>query len=529
MRIERTADRDMATGATGATGRSAWPAAVGLAGAGLVAAGWVALGLSLAATPVRAATGDVFLEEVNRLRAAGGITCPAVDYLNGPPDPPMLMAAAPPLRRSAVLDSAAQAYARAVADKTSYPQDEPRFLGPAGYLAWHAASDMQTGSGALDEVAAARARATADSFWGSGCRAAFGPGYGEIGIATAVAGGFTTFLFIVADPFDPARVPEYARRFFDEINGIRARGVTCPGGAQFGPMPPLVWSDGLAAAAQGHSEDMATWPFRGGDPHAGSNGSTAQTRVAAVPCTSTGVWENVAANATKTPGDAWAGLSAGHCAALMANQKHAGIGVSHAPALAGTLWGRSPFVTLDIATVTGACRPADPVTPVEPPRYGVFEPTRFYRVSNLGLADARPLDIYPGSETRSRRDEPTTVLPFGNYTGQQWRLVAVPNSSHVVMSTAFRGESEVLTINSIHPPLLLYPLYDQRIATGIPKAFQYWLFEAVAGAANTYRIVNSAYGGHPIYLKAEATGTVGYAANPDPGDRSTHWKVEPFN
>jgi uncharacterized protein YkwD len=511
------AERDSAREAIG---RTAW--AVALAG------------LSLVATPARSATGDAFLTEINRSRAQGGITCPAFTYIDGQIEPAAVMEAAPPLVRNPTLDTAAQAYAQAIADGSGLPQEEPRFLGPLGYLSWRAQSDYQGGTGTINEVAAAQARANAASNprYSPGCRVAFASGYSEIGIGTAVNGAFTTFLFIVAEPFSPARIAEYARTFFDEINRIRAQGVTCPGGAQFGPMPAFVWSDGLAAAAQGHSEDMATWPYKGGDPHAGSNGSTAQARVAALPCATAGVWENVAYNSSTTPGLDWTKMTPGHCATVMSNQKNAGIGVSHAPPLASTGEGRAPFVTLDVATVTGACQPPDtpPVTPVVPSAYGSFDPTRVYRISNLGAATARPLDIYPEAETRSRRDEPTTALPLGNYSGQQWRLVAVPNSRYVTMSTSFRGDKQVLTINTIYPPLLLAPLYDQKIPTGIPKVFQYWLFEGVAGEANTYRIVNTAsYGGRPFYLKAEGNGTVGYAPNPDPRDRSTYWKVEPYN
>ena len=340
--------------------------------------GLAAVLASLSFQVAQAETGDAFLSAINETRKQG-VTCPEVNYQGGEVDPPMQMDPASPLKRNATLDAAAREYAAAVAAGTAWIQQEPLFVGPSGYLPWRSAAYYYKRT-ALDET-----RAAADSRSDFGCRSVFSNEYSEIGTATASDGTWTTFLYIVAEPFDPARVPEYTRRIFDDINRIRAQGATCFGRI-YGPKPAFIWSDGLALAAQEHSEDMATMPFAGGDPHAGSDGSRPQQRVDRVPCANSGVAENVAFNSSPLPGQAWIDMSPGHCGNVMSDRVHAGLGVSTAPALAGSMFGRNPYVTLDVATASGACAPGaspDPVkppvtgNPVKPPdstpAYGVFE------------------------------------------------------------------------------------------------------------------------------------------------------------
>jgi uncharacterized protein YkwD len=321
--------------------------------------------LTTLAAPARAGTGDTFLTKINEMRVQG-VTCPEIRY--GPyedghyeTDPPEVMAAASALIRNATLDQAAQAFAAA-----PIPDAEPQFVGPTGYLPFRAGSGLGQ-SQDVSEVTLASDQTSNPP----GCRQIFSSKYSEIGVAIRQSGSWTQVFYIVAEPFSPQKVPDYARVIFEDINRVRRAGVTC-----FGKTYPrkaaFIWSDGLAYAAQKHSSYIAN-NYVDGDPHSDGTADPKpwQTRVNAVPCANNGVQENVQLNASQSPAESWTTLSPGHCQNLMSDRTHAGVGISTAPHLASSLWGRSPFVTLDITNVTGAC-----AAPVPVPR-GCPPPHRF--------------------------------------------------------------------------------------------------------------------------------------------------------
>ena len=498
-------------------------------------------------------TGDEFISTINTLRQQPH-TCKEARYAGGETDPPVSFNPAAPLKRNSTLDKAAQSYAEAVAKGQATIQQEPSFVGPSGYLPWRSAAGYEK-IGSVVESQFANGQLN-DPF---GCRRILSADYSEIGVGVAYDGSWTTFLYIVAEPFDRAKIPLYSREVFDHLNSLRATGLTCFG-TTYAPRAPFVWSNGLATAAQRHSEDMATWPFQGGDVHRGSDGSTAQQRVDRVPAPNNGVWENIASNAESTRGPALAwtdqvkptAMTAGHCAVAMSDQKHAGIGVSIATPLASTLWGRHPWVTLNVATVTGEStqQPPDvttgPVSPgTLPPQptstadaFGKFDPQIYYRITNLAFP-GRSLDILPHDHGRSAAFDNAVVLaPGGQYSGQQWQLKALPQATpastdenysyYVMMSTAFQGDDQKMTSNTGAPPALLRRMFDQSDPADVPKKFQYWLFSQVQGQpAGTYQITNG-FWGRSVVLDAAAEGRIGFVRNPRPGDQTTYWKVEPY-
>jgi hypothetical protein len=399
---------------------------------------------------------------------------------------------------------------------------EPQFVGPTGYLPWTAASSWVQAQG-FDPVPVAASQAT--NMYA--CRTAFSSDFSEIGMATAQANGWTTFLYIVAKPFLPEKIPEYARAILDDVNRARAQGVTCFG-TTYPPMRPLAWSDALAGVAQAHSQDMATWPYGGGSPHIGSNGSNEQARAKSV-CPA-GIWENVDINGSASPATDWIKMDPPHCEALFKDLPSAGVGISQAKPLATTGNGRSAFVTLDIGCANGQPPVGQPVTPPTPVQsYGMFDPAKDYRISNLGAAPSLALDIQQGKWTSTGEDT-LEMKPAGDYDGQRWHLTAVPANLYggqytrfVRMSTKFRGDGQVMT--SMSPPVLRPP-------EEVPDISQYWLFVPVPGEANTYKIRNSGSTSgnwdQGVFLTILDTGEIGYAWDPKPTDRSTYWKVEPF-
>jgi uncharacterized protein YkwD len=500
-------------------------------------------------------SGDEFINTVNSLRQQPH-TCAEARYAGGETDPPMSFSPAAPLKRNSTLDKAAQSYADAVAKGQAIIQEEPRFVGPSGYLPWRSAAGYEKISSVVESQLANRQ--LTDPF---GCRRILSSGYSEIGVGVAYDGTRTTFLYIVAEPFHREQIPAYSREIFDNLNSLRVKGLTCFG-KTYPPRAPFVWSDGLALAAQRHSDDMANWPFPGTDPnnrdvHKGSDGSTPQQRVT-VP--NNGVFENVATNADSTMGPvlAWTdqvkptAMTAGHCAVAMSDQKHAGIGINIATPLASTLYGRHPWVTLNVATVTGEpTQPSPEVTtgPVGPGNlspqptataeaFGKFDSQIYYRITSLGFPD-RSLDILPHDHSRPAVfDNAVVINPRGNYTGQMWRLKSLPQTKpapadknyphYVMMSTEFQGDDQKMTSNTGAPPALLRRMFDQSNPTDVPKKFQYWLFSPVPGQPpGTYRITNG-YWGRSVVMGAKSDGSIGFVRNPRSGDQTTYWKVETY-
>ena len=333
--------------------------------------------------PVAAQTAleTYFFDQINQAREMER-TCPEGTYADGTILEATHYAAAPPLQRDAKLDSAARAYAQAIAAREATIQEEYRFVGPSGYLPWDSKMAVQLFTGTDPDTrsvdSAVHRMANTSSF---DCNKLMSPDHVDIGVGIATVNGRMAFLFIIGDPFDPDRIPEYRRQIFEDINAIRTNRVTCPGGETFGPLPPYQWSNMLAQAAQNHSDDMATNGFVGGDPHAGNDGLRPRDRVDLVGCRYTaGVAENVMLNAYPLRGVAqsWVELSPGHCHNVMRNMTHVGIGIAQGSTLASQAEGRQPWVTLKVATPEGDCTQGDigSEPPPEPPpaqvtRYGI--------------------------------------------------------------------------------------------------------------------------------------------------------------
>jgi uncharacterized protein YkwD len=493
----------------------------------VIIAGFASVAVS--ASSSRAASGDTFLSEVNGARV-GEVTCPEIREWDEPAV--VLRPNGARLARNAALDQAAKAYAEAIAKETPgvVTGQAGGYIDATGYLPLAATSDYYKNVVIVDEASIAQ-DLKANRF---ACRALFSPDYSEIGIATAqnTRLGQTVFLFVVATRFDQNLIPQYAQAILADVNRVRAQGATCPDGTVYPPKPPLTWSGGLAQVAQQHSEYVANnWDGDVNHLHDNPQG-TPDARAMAIGCQTGGIYENVGLPGSLTPAEAWTKLSPGHCGNVMSDRTHAGVGISASHHLVAKNGGGASFITLEVSNVTGAC-PGTGIstapTPTSVQNFGTFDAAKFYRISNLGTMPQRALDIRPRNETRSGEDE-VAVLPAGSYTGQQWRLSAVPANlfggqytRFVRMSTNFRGDGQVLTSTS--PPVLRAPI-------GVADIAQYWLFVPVSGEANTYRIRNSgstsANWAEGVFLTVRDTGEVGFAWNPKPDDRSTYWKVEPF-
>jgi uncharacterized protein YkwD len=202
------------------------------------------------------------------------------------------------------------------------------------------------------------------------CEVLMNPGFTEAKMSLHERPGWATRLAVVlATPYNPANAADYKRRIFEELNKIRATGVsptTYPGAqcSSSGPVPTLQWNDKMAEAAQFHSNDYATAGVINRDPHIGTKGDTASSRIQAAGCTQGG-GENVNLNFGLTPEAAvrnWLTLSAGHCqnVVLVSGAKVAGIGIAHSAALQKLPTG--PFVTFNLGDDKG-CQAATKTSP----------------------------------------------------------------------------------------------------------------------------------------------------------------------
>ncbi|MBX3140512.1 MAG: CAP domain-containing protein [Trueperaceae bacterium] len=138
------------------------------------------------------------------------------------------------------------------------------------------------------------------------------------------------------DP-DPGK-PTLAEAMLAAVNEVRTAGTTC-GGVAAPPVDPLTLNDLLAQAAQGHSDDMFA---HGSMSHAGSDGSTPDTRIAATGYRASWWGENVAAGFETVDEvmDAWL-KSSGHCSNIM-NSHFTELGVGEAGHYWTQVFGR-PF------------------------------------------------------------------------------------------------------------------------------------------------------------------------------------------
>jgi uncharacterized protein YkwD len=98
------------------------------------------------------------------------------------------------------------------------------------------------------------------------------------------------------------------------INAVRAQARSC-GGTAFAASAPLAWNTQLAAAAQGHSDDMATQNYFS---HVSLDGRQFDQRAAAAGYTGGFLAENIAAGqgTLAVTLQTWI-ASPGHCANLM--------------------------------------------------------------------------------------------------------------------------------------------------------------------------------------------------------------------
>lgn len=137
---------------------------------------------------------------------------------------------------------------------------------------------------------------------------------------------------VVADLI--ASVPQPSadeQKILDDVNAARAQPRDCDSTHRYGAASPLTWNAQLAGAALAHSQDMAQNGYNEADPHAGSDGNSAQQRIERAGYTN---WssngENVAAGYTVGgPNDvvaAWL-ASPGHCENIM-NPQFREIGIS---------------------------------------------------------------------------------------------------------------------------------------------------------------------------------------------------------
>jgi uncharacterized protein YkwD len=127
------------------------------------------------------------------------------------------------------------------------------------------------------------------------------------------------------------------------VNRARTDGADCGVHGRFGPAPLLDWSDRLAAAAYGHSADMAARDYFG---HEGQDGRTVGRRVSDEGYAWRAVGENIAGGPRSVAQvvDGWM-ASDGHCANMM-NPAYRHMGLACAAAAAST-YGR--YWTLDLA------------------------------------------------------------------------------------------------------------------------------------------------------------------------------------
>ncbi len=120
-------------------------------------------------------------------------------------------------------------------------------------------------------------------------------------------------------------LPELSLAVLARANAARAAGADCGTAGRFASAPALRWNVQLAAATDGHAQDMAAV---GEISHTGSDGRTMRERVDAAGYAWSALGENVAAGepTVERAIDGWLASSA-HCANIL-NPKFKDIGVA---------------------------------------------------------------------------------------------------------------------------------------------------------------------------------------------------------
>jgi uncharacterized protein YkwD len=119
-------------------------------------------------------------------------------------------------------------------------------------------------------------------------------------------------------------------RVLELVNQARAAPRACGDKGMFAAVPPLTWDSRLAAAAQGHCDDMVQKAYFS---HTGSDGSQVSDRVTAAGYAWNAVGENIAAGQQTADAVVQAWLeSPGHCSNIMgASFTNLGVALTLAP------------------------------------------------------------------------------------------------------------------------------------------------------------------------------------------------------
>jgi uncharacterized protein YkwD len=154
--------------------------------------------------------------------------------------------------------------------------------------------------------------------------------------ASAPSGGTTTAA-------STCNLPDFQASLLARVNQVRASGANCGSDGVFGAAAPVTWNDKLAAAAAGHSQDMAAQNYFS---HTSADGRTLGDRVTATGYAWTSLGENIAAGypSANAVMDGWI-ASPGHCANLM-NAGFAEVGVACVAGTAGDAY--STYWTMDL-------------------------------------------------------------------------------------------------------------------------------------------------------------------------------------
>lgn len=161
-----------------------------------------------------------------------------------------------------------------------------------------------------------------------------GGGGGDSGSTTDTTGGSTTTTatthIVVTDAstgYD-CGLGNFQAELLQRINALRAAGANCGTSGSFPATTALTWHAKLAAAAAGHSADMAAKNYF---EHDSADGTTMSARVTAAGYAWTRVAENIAAGYPTVDSvmTGWTN-SAGHCANLM-NPNLREVGVACVP------------------------------------------------------------------------------------------------------------------------------------------------------------------------------------------------------
>lgn len=157
------------------------------------------------------------------------------------------------------------------------------------------------------------------------CRVLLDPQFVDAGISHAGR----DWRIVLARPLLVGRLGDWqaeGQQLLAAINQARAQARQC-GGQAFAAAPPLSWNATLAAAAHGHSRDMANGNFFA---HQGRDGYTPSDRAELAGYTGRQVGENLAAalDGSARVVDGWL-ASPGHCANLM-NPQFRELGAAYA-------------------------------------------------------------------------------------------------------------------------------------------------------------------------------------------------------